>query len=42
MIATLERLHPDTVEQMEGEVQDEDWSPVQSLPVIQQRENYFT
>ncbi|XP_076369801.1 uncharacterized protein LOC143256443 isoform X8 [Tachypleus tridentatus] len=42
MIATLERLHPDTEEQMEGEVQDEDWSPVQSLPVIQQRENYFT
>ncbi|XP_076328955.1 uncharacterized protein LOC143235066 [Tachypleus tridentatus] len=41
MIATLERLDPDTVCQKE-EAQDEDESPVQPLPVIQQRENYLT
>ncbi|XP_022242194.1 uncharacterized protein LOC106459913 isoform X2 [Limulus polyphemus] len=46
MIATLERLDPDTVRQKEEEEaqdeDDEDFSPVQPLPVIQQRENYLT
>lgn len=44
MIATLERLDPEMIQQKKEEDEDdnEDWSPVQPLPITQQRENYLT
>ncbi|XP_022246380.1 uncharacterized protein LOC111086715 [Limulus polyphemus] len=46
MIATLERLDSDSIWQKEEEnaedEDDEDWSPIQPLPITQQRENYLT